>query len=288
MAFHFSKCAFPLTPPRVRRARAQALARAALWGGCCLTWVVSGCASGPRGADRSAGWYKRGDLPQFVADTAAPVRALLEPEYVIGVGDKLDVIFLYHSNLTTRELIVRRDGRVSLPYLGDQMAAGVTPMVLDSLLTLRFSEILRDPNISIIVAEPAPQKVFVLGEVKLPGAFTIEDEISILQSVAMAGGLNPGAVPRHAVLIRRQGVGKIVGIEVDLKSIMDGSGMANDTRLRNYDIVLIPKHPIYSAADFIKTATDIINGPLDIVFKGWQIANLSASYEFFRNSTGTP
>jgi polysaccharide export outer membrane protein len=258
--------------------------------GAVLLWIAvsPGCASGPRGADRAAGWYEREALPEFVADTAAPLRAALEPEYVIGVGDELDIVFLFHTNLTTRDLTVRRDGRISLPYLGDQMAAGVTPMTLDSLLTVRFSEILREPNISVIVSEPAPMKVFVLGQVNTPGAFTYEDEVSMLQSVALAGGLRSGALPRHAVLIRRVGVSKIVGIEVDLQSVMDGSAMANDVRLRNYDIVFIPQHPIYSAAEFVTAATDIIDGPLDIVFKGWQIANLSASYEFFRTTTGTP
>jgi polysaccharide export outer membrane protein len=207
-----------------------------------------------------------------------------ESQYVIGVGDRLDVVFLFHTNLSTRDLVVRRDGRISLPYVGDQMAAGVTPMTLDSLLTVGFSDILRDPSISVIVTQPAPQKVFVLGEVNQPGSFKFDEDVSMLQSVAMAGGFTKGALSRHAVLIRRQGVNKIVGIEVDLQSVMDGSLMGNDIQLRNYDIVYVPQHPIYSAADFMNQIYDILNQPLDLVFKGWQIANLSASYEYFRNT----
>lgn len=283
----FNKWALRRTRPAAIGRDAQRKLRGALWGVCAFCMLAQGCASGPKGANRSAGWYEREDMPEFVADTAAPVRAILEPEYVLGVGDKLDIVFLFHTNLTTRELVVRRDGRISLPYVGDQMAAGVTPMTLDSLLTVRFAEILRDPNISVIVSEPAPQRVFVLGEVNSPGAFTVDDEVSMLQSVALAGGLKSGALPRHAVLIRRQGVSKFVGIEVDLEAVMDGSAMAGDIRLRNYDVVFIPQHPIFSAAEFVEAATSIINGPLDVVYKGWQIANLSASYEFFQNSTQT-
>lgn len=245
-----------------------------------------GCASGPKGADRSQGWYQPEDLSEFQKNTASNYRPVPDQEYVIGVGDKLDVVFLYHTNLTTRDIMVRRDGRISLPYVGDQMAAGVTPMTLDSLLTVRFAEILREPNISVIVTTPAPQKVFVLGEVRAPGAYTTIDDVSMLQSVALAGGLQEGAQPRHAVLIRREGVSKIVGIEVDLQSVMDGSKMSNDLWLRNYDIVFVPKHPIYSAAEFVEKAASIVGAPLDVVFKGWQIANLSASYEYFRNTNG--
>jgi polysaccharide export outer membrane protein len=249
-----------------------------------LPLVAAACSSGVRGSARSDGWYDRDSVQQFVADTGTSTHAVLEPEYVIGVGDHLEVVFLYHSNLTTRDLVVRRDGRISLPYVGDHMAAGVTPMVLDSLLTSRFGEILRDPNLSVIVTEPAPQKVYVLGEVKTPGRIDFDDELTMVQAVAAAGGFLSGALPNHAVLIRRQGVSKIVGVEVDLQAVTAGAVLANDLRLRNYDIVFVPRHPIYSAAEFMQAVGDIINVPLDIVFKGWQIANLSASYEYFRTT----
>jgi polysaccharide export outer membrane protein len=286
MVFCFAKWAFRLIRPRRLGPTAHAASRAVRLGACGLLAVAMGCASGPKGADRSAGWYDSDSLATFAAETARDYRIAPQDEYVIGVGDAMDVVFLYHTNLTTRELVVRRDGRISLPYVGDQMAAGVTPMTLDSVLTVRFAEILRDPNISVIVTKAAPQKVFVLGEVNSPGAFEVKDEVSVLQSVALAGGFTKEALPRHAVLIRRQGVSKIVGVEIDLQAIMDGSAMANDIVLRNYDVLLLPRHPIYSAADFVKAATSIIGAPLDIVFKGWQIANLSASYEFFQNTTG--
>jgi len=249
--------------------------------------VSGGCSGGVKGADRSEGWYDAESVPQFVADTAKPTVPAVEPEYVIGVNDVLEVVFLYHNNLTTRSLIVRRDGRISMPYVGDQMAAGVTPMVLDSVLTVRFSEVLRDPNLSVIVSEPAPQKVYVLGEVNTPGRFEFGDEMTMLQALATAGGVKPGGMTNHAVLIRRQGVTQIVGVEVDLRAAANGSQLTNDLRLRNYDIVLIPKHPIYSAAEFMQVIGDIINVPLDAVFKGWQIANLKENYQFYRTTAPT-
>lgn len=249
-----------------------------------LPIAVTGCGSGVKGADRSEGWYDADSVAEFVKDTSVPMLPILEPEYVIGVGDVLEVVFLYQSNLTTRGLIVRRDGRISMPYVGDQMAAGVTPMVLDSVLTVRFSEVLREPNLSVIVSEPAPQKAFVLGEVNTPGRFEFTDELTMLQAVAMAGGAKAGGMANHAVLIRRQGVTQIVGVEVDLRAVMNGSVLRNDLRLRNYDIVYVPKHPLYSAADFMQVVGDIINVPLDAVFKGWQIANLKENYQFYRTS----
>jgi polysaccharide export outer membrane protein len=244
--------------------------------------MAAGCSSGIRGADRSEGWYDRKSLDAFVTDTQTPPPPVIDPDYVIGVGDLLEVVFPYHTNLTQRDIVVRRDGRISLPYVGDQMAAGITPMDLDSLLTVRFAEILRDPNLSVIVEKSAPLKVYVLGEVKNPGRVDFDDELTMMQSIAAAGGFQKGALSAHAILIRRQSVSKIVGVEVDLKAVMQGARLSNDLRLRNYDIVFIPQHPIFTAADFMQAIGDIITVPLDAVFKGWQIANLSASYEYFR------
>jgi polysaccharide export outer membrane protein len=249
--------------------------------------VGTGCSSGVKGADPSEGWYNAENIAQFDSVTSASIPMNLAPEYVIGVNDVLEVVFLYHSNLSTRSLIVRRDGRISMPYVGDQMAAGITPMELDSLLTTRFSEVLRDPNLSVIVSEPAPQKVYVLGEVQNPGRFEFTDEMSMVQALASAGGAKPGGMVNHAVLIRRQGISQIVGVEVDLRAVMNGSQMSNDLRLRNYDIIMVPKHPIYSAAEFMQTVGDIVNVPIDVVFKGWQIANLKENYQFYRATAPT-
>jgi polysaccharide export outer membrane protein len=252
-----------------------------------LPVTAIGCGGGVKGADRSEGWYDADSVGEFVADTAGRPPLVLESEYVIGVNDEIEVVFLYHSNLTTRDLVVRRDGRISMPHVGDQMAAGITPMVLDSVLTGRFSEVLRDPNLSVIVTKPAPQKVYVLGEVQTPGRFEFEDDLSMIQAVALAGGVKSSGMANHAVLIRRRGVSDIVGVEVDLRAAMNGSQMSNDLRLRNYDIVMVPKHPIYSAADFMQAVGEIINVPLDAVFKGWQIANLKENYQFYQNSVTT-
>jgi len=244
--------------------------------------IAIGCSSGIKGADRAHGWYDSDSLQQFVKDTQAPLMPFIDPEYVIGVGDLLEVVFPYHTNLTERDIVVRRDGRISLPYVGEQMAAGITPANLDSLLTVKFSEILRDPNLSVIVQKPAPQRVYVLGQVNAPGKIQFDDQMSMVSAVAAAGGYRPGALPAHAVLIRRQSISKIVGIEVDLKAVTSGAMLRNDIALRNYDIIFIPQHPIFSAADFMQAVGDIIEVPLDAVFKGWQIANLSATYEYFR------
>lgn len=238
--------------------------------------AVTACSSGvPADSGAAHQMYPRQDLEAFMNETSEVPPGT--GEYRIGVGDVLDVIFLYHSNLNTRNVPVRRDGRISVPYVGDAMAAGLTPMELDSVLTNRFSEILRDPTLSVIVREEAERIVYVLGEVETPGGFPYKDRISLVQSIAEAGGVLESAKPAHVVVIRREGLNKIVGVEVDVSSILRGEAIQNDLPLKKYDIVYVPKSAIYTVAEFAEQV-NIIMRPF---LTGWQLRTLEANYEFF-------
>ncbi len=98
-----------------------------------LAVLSAGCSSNNAGREKPGELYEQDQLGQFVEDTD-PLES--EEDYVIGIGDRLDVVFFVHKELTTIDLLVRSDGRITLPYVGDVDAAGVTPMQLDSTLTL--------------------------------------------------------------------------------------------------------------------------------------------------------
>jgi len=245
----------------------------------CLAAVSAGCGTKNAGRDAQGELYKPNELGKFVEETT-PVES--ERDYVIGVGDHLDVVFFVHKELTTLNLLVRSDDRITLPYVGDVIAAGVTPMQLDSNLTDRFSEVLRDPNLSVIVRQPAQKLVYVLGQVKAPGGFPYENSVSLLHALALAKGLDRGAKTTHVLVIRRKGPEKIVGIEVNVKAITTGSNVQNDIWLRNYDIVYVPQTRIQSLAEFVTIMNEIIYPPFDIVFRGWQIQVLQQQLEILR------
>jgi polysaccharide export outer membrane protein len=224
--------------------------------------------------------YEERELGEFVEDTG-PTES--EREYVIGVGDRLNVVFFIHRELSTGGLLVRTDGRVTLPYVGDVMAAGVTPMQLDSTLTYRFSEVLREPNLSVIVQEPAEKVVYVLGQVKKPGGVPCKTtQVSLVQALAVAGGMDRGAKTTHVLVIRRKGPDKIVGIEINVAAITSGYDVQNDIWLRNYDIVYVPKTRLQSLSEFVLTINDIILPPVDILLRGWQIQILQQQLEFIQ------
>ena len=244
-----------------------------------LGLILASCSSNPPERPADTSFYDREDLGKFLSASAEPQYN----EYIISVGDRLDVVFLHHSDLTNRDLVVRSDGRISLPYLGDVMAAGTRPMELDSVLTVRFTEILRQPDISVIIRSSADKMVYVLGEVQQPGGFKYESYVSLVQSIALAGGSTPKAKLDRTVVIRREGMAKIVGVEVNVKAIMNGEMIQNDFPLRRNDIIYVPKKGINSLAEFIETFESVIRPPVDLYHSGWEIRQMAKSYEFYLN-----
>jgi polysaccharide export outer membrane protein len=253
---------------------------AGFFGAIAALLIVGACAGGKPATSGGVGeMYERQELESFVEDSGPPAAG--DIEYRINVGDILDVVFLYHKSLDAESVPVRRDGRISLPYVGDEIAAGRTPMELDSVLTARFAEILREPTLSVIVKSSVDRLVYVFGEVQRPGGVKYSEKISLVQAISEAGGFKEGAKAAHTVLIRREGPDKIIGIEIDVKAILSGISIENDILLRDYDIVYIPKSRIYTVAEFAEQTAKIIQLPLNIFLTGWQIRTLTANYEYF-------
>lgn len=251
---------------------------------CIVLWVCfavlsAGCASKNAGRMEPGRFYDSGEVQSFLEQTAPPG---VDAQYIVNVGDRLDVVFFIHKELTTVGLLVRSDGRITLPYVGDVSAAGYTPMQLDSALTERFSEVLRDPNLSVIVRDPAEKFVYVLGQVKLPGEFRFSSKISVVQAIARAQGFARGAKTSHVVVIRRDGPERIVGVEIDVASITHGKVFANDIWLRNYDIVFVPKTRLQSASEFIEILYDILFPPTDLMLRGWTAQVMWQQLEYLR------
>jgi polysaccharide export outer membrane protein len=249
-----------------------------------LTVVVGACSHRPPAAS-DAEVYNQQALGTFLKETTPDE---LQNEYVVGAGDHLKVTFFYHDELTSDDLLVRPDGRITLPYVGDIMAAGNTPMHLDSLLEARFATILRQPSLSVIVRSIATPIVYVLGEVQLPDGYGMHGPVSVAQAIALARGLKPGAKADHTLVIRRQGTSRIIAVEVDLKAILSGKAIGNDFLLRNYDIVYVPKTRLKSAAEVMTILNDVIRPPTDLFLRGWQVQVLRTQIELLRQDQNNP
>src|ERR1700704_602132 len=109
--------------------------------------------------------------------------------YVIGPEDVLDIAVWGNTDVT-RTVPVRPDGKISLPLLNDVQAAGFTPMQLRATLAGSLARFMSAPMLSVIVREVHSLKVTVIGEVKTPGRYEVRSRATVLDVLAMAGGLS--------------------------------------------------------------------------------------------------
>lgn len=179
---------------------------------------------------------------------AAPVYPV--QEYRIQPGDQLDIKLFYNPELN-EQLTVRSDGRITLQLVNDVVAAGRTPAELTQILNKAYAAELANPKVAVIVRTSVADKVYVDGEVNRAGLITMPGPMTILQSIAQAGGLKETAKTDQVLVLRRGADGQVNTLEVNLKAALQGADSASDIFLRPNDIVLVPKSGIANVNTWI-------------------------------------
>jgi protein involved in polysaccharide export with SLBB domain len=173
------------------------------------------------------------------------------PPYRLQVGDSLTIKF-YRNPELDQEVIIRPDGKISLPFIDEVQCAGLTPEDVDKEITRRYVGELAIPDITVIVAAVGGHRVFVDGMVEKPGMVPLSGGLTMLTAIASAGGFRDEAIREQVILIRREGDGQPVGHAVDLKKVQYGQDPANDVLLQPYDIVYVPRSKIANANLWVK------------------------------------
>lgn len=197
---------------------------------------------------------------------APPSLPAVNAEYRLGFGDVIDVKF-FNNNQFNETLTVRPDGRISMQKVGDIYVAGMTPMELGRRITEIYAKIIKDPEVTVIVRNFGGYQVYVLGEVKSPGAFPLQRSLTVLQSLALAGGHKETAMLKSILLLRRQQDGKIDVQRLDLSQNSAAAIQKNDLFLEASDIIYVPKTFIANVNTFLDQAFSGIIPPLDIYLR---------------------
>src|SRR5262245_31512908 len=168
-------------------------------------------------------------------------RAQASNDYQIGPEDLLDVS-VWNSPALSRTAPVRPDGKISLPLLDDIQAAGLTPMQLRDVIAKKLVDYMPNPEVSVIVREVNRFKVSVLGEGRKPGRFDFKSRATVLDAIALAGGLNDFASRSRILIIRQEGTGT-KRIPVNYNKIISASASTSPEDaffLQPGDVVVVP------------------------------------------------
>jgi polysaccharide export outer membrane protein len=145
----------------------------------------------------------REPVPPALALPPPAAEACPVANYVIGPEDVLDIAVWDNAQIT-RTVPVRPDGKISLPLLNDVQAAGLTPMQLRDTLTKALAEYIPRSAVSVLVREVHSFKVAVIGQVRTPGRYELKDRATVLDVLAMAGGLTEYAARSRIVVLRQE------------------------------------------------------------------------------------
>ena len=161
--------------------------------------------------------------------------------YRINAGDGLSLQVWNEATLSADQLLVRPDGFISVPVLGEMRAGGRTVSELQEAIADGLTRYLKDkPTVVVSVISASGSLVFVLGKVVRPGAFPMTQRLDVTQALALAGGLNSFAASNSIKILRRDESGVQRAINFRYGKVKDGNDLGSNILLESGDIVLVP------------------------------------------------
>ena len=170
--------------------------------------------------------------------SSAPVVAALPPGYVIGADDVLSIVYWREKDMSA-EVTVRPDGKVALPLINDLHAAGLSPEAFRDRVIEAARRFVEDPNPTVMVKEINSRRVFITGQVEKPGPYQLNHSVTVLQLIAMAGGLKEFARGKNISVIRTEG-GEPVVHHFNYQEALGRRNLRLNIELKPGDTVLVP------------------------------------------------
>jgi polysaccharide export outer membrane protein len=175
----------------------------------------------------------------MAAPAAVPVAATALPNgYLIGPADVLSIVFWRDKDMSA-DVIVRPDGKISLPLLDEVQAAGLTPEQLRAHLVAAAAKFVEEPNATVVVKEIHSRKVFITGNVTKPGTYDLTGDLTVLQLIAMAGGLQEYADKKGIVILRTEN-GRQQTHKFNYKDVIKQRHVEQNLVLKPGDTVVVP------------------------------------------------
>ncbi|HHH43543.1 MAG TPA: polysaccharide export protein [Gammaproteobacteria bacterium] len=158
--------------------------------------------------------------------------------YAIQPGDVLRISVWQEDNLL-REVIVRPDGRISFPLVGEAMAAGRSVQDLQQEISRKLGAYITNPVVTVAVTQLNGNKVYVIGKVNRPGEFAVLRNVDVMQALSMAGGTTTYAALNKIRILRREN-GRLVAIPFRYGDVEKGENLDQNILLKAGDVVVVP------------------------------------------------
>jgi polysaccharide biosynthesis/export protein len=193
--------------------------------------------------------------------------------YHLGVGDELTLLVLGQPDYS-KTVKVRPDGAITAPAAGTVFAMGRTAEEVGLEIQHKLGTYLRHPVVNLMVTGFGDQKIYIMGEVNLPGDRPYTNGMTAVQALAQAGGLKPSGQGKSVVVLRRTGPDEAQFYTLNLSDLLGDKPGGTDMALRPYDIVYVPRSFIGSANVFVDQYVRLMSTPFVTYVEGWNAFNI--------------
>ena len=161
-----------------------------------------------------------------------------DPSYIIGPMDVLEIQVWKEPDFS-RQVLVRPDGKITLPLVGDILASGMNTMGLKALLSEKLEDFVSKPEVTVIVLDSRSKNFYIIGKINRPGTYPLNPDMTVLQAISVAGGLAEWADKDSIRIIRRSG-GKDEILSFDYDKVISGESLEQNILLNPNDTIIIP------------------------------------------------
>ncbi len=158
--------------------------------------------------------------------------------YKIGAGDLLE-ISVWKEDTLKKEVLVRPDGGVSFPLVGDLQAAGKTAAQLQQEISTKLDKFIPEAVVSVALLKVNSNMIYVIGKVNKPGDYVAGNYVDVMQALSMAGGLTPFAAENDIKVLRRENGGE-VALPFHYAKVKKGEKLDQNILLKGGDVVVVP------------------------------------------------
>jgi polysaccharide export outer membrane protein len=162
----------------------------------------------------------------------------MDDTYVIGEYDSITILVWKEEGFTDKNVLVRPDGMISLPLIGDIKASGKTPMQLAKDVEEQLKKYIQDPNVTVSLNQMNSKKVYFMGEIGKQGPILMTPGMTLLEAIGSAGGLSPFANSKKIYILRNVD-GKLQKIFVQYKLALKGD-LSKNLTLNPGDTIVVP------------------------------------------------
>ncbi len=162
-----------------------------------------------------------------------------DQDFIIGTDDVLAINIFKDADLSMKDVVVRPDGKISFPLVGDLVADGLTVKQLQDTLTEKLKEYLTAPVVTVTVTKIYSRSVSIVGQVAKPNVYSLSSQMTVLELLARAGGLTIDAKPKNIKIFRNEG-GKTITFRFNYNDMLAGKNLQQNILLKSGDEVVVP------------------------------------------------